>query len=583
MIRAIRCDQADFKNVEFLPGFNVVLAERSKEASVKDSRNGLGKTTLIEIVHFCLGGKADKKSRLMAEPLRNWTFTLELDLRGKLYTASRNTAEPRLVILEGDFSDWPVKPRLNKDSGDMVISNSDWNAVLGWLMFDLQLEADNRAYHPSFRSLITYFVRRGRSAFSDPFVHEPKQKEWDKQIHNAFLLGLNVEHVSRAQEIKDREKTLRDLKKAAQAGTLPELLGTVGQLETDKVRLEQKIERTSEQLRTFRVHPQYQEIQDNANVIQSTIRRLNIENAGDQAMLSFYEESIIEEQAADNTKLTRIYDEIGLSMPELVVKRIDDVQAFHHQMVANRRNFLQAEIARFNDVIANRTAQIRTLSEDRASLMSVLQTHGALAEYSELQRLHNADQSQLQRVLHQIETLKQVDQGKITLRIEQEQLQLLASADYEERRIVREMAIALFNSFSEELYGRPGRLVIDVAPGGGFRFDVLIERKDSHGVEQMKVFCYDLMIAELWSSQPVHPGFLIHDSTLFADVDERQKARALEIAARESVKKGFQYICCFNSDTLPMTEFSKDFNIDQFVRLRLTDATASGGLLGVRF
>ena len=164
--------------------------------------------------------------------------------------------------------------------------------------------------------------------------------------------------------------------------------------------------------------------------------------------------------------------------------------------------------------------------------------------------------SQLQRVLQQMETLKQVDQGQTTLRIEQEQLQLLASADYEERRVVREKAIALFNSFSEELYGRPGRLVIDVAPGGGFRFDVLIERKDSHGVEQMKVFCYDLMIAEITAlTHPVNPGFLIHDSTLFADVDERQKAHALEIAARESVKKGFQYICCLNSDSLPTGNF----------------------------
>ena len=76
-----------------------------------------------------------------------------------------------------------------------------------------------------------------------------------------------------------------------------------------------------------------------------------------------------------------------------------------------------------------------------------------------------------------------------------EQLQLLASADYEERRAAREKAISLFNTFSEALYQRPGRLIIDVAPGGGFRFAVNIERKDSQGVEQMKVFCYDLVSA----------------------------------------------------------------------------------------
>ena len=176
-----------FQRCRIPPRLYVALADRSKEASEKDSRNGLGKTTLLEIIHFCLGG-VDKKSRLMAEPLKNWTFTLELDCRGKPYTVSRNTGEPRWVILDGDFTDWPVKPRFNKDTGNMVISNPDWNKVLGWLMFDLpQEEEDSRAYHPSFRSLITYFVRRGRSAFSDPFVHEPKQKEWQTKYIMLFF------------------------------------------------------------------------------------------------------------------------------------------------------------------------------------------------------------------------------------------------------------------------------------------------------------------------------------------------------------------------------------------------------------
>jgi uncharacterized protein YydD (DUF2326 family) len=300
-------------------------------------------------------------------------------------------------------------------------------------------------------------------------------------------------------------------------------------------------------------------------------------------MHTFYEESLREEQTVDNSKVTRVYSEAGVTLPELVIKRLDDVQAFHRQVIANRRNFLQAEIARLSRAITERNEKIRALTEERASLLRVLETHGALAEHSEMQRLHNHDQAQLQRVLQRIDTLKQVEQGKASLRIEQQQLQLLTASDYEERRPVRERAIAFFNSFSEELYKRPGRLVIDVAPNGGFRFGVDIERKDSHGVEQMKVFCYDLVFTELWAERSVHPGFLMHDSTLFADVDERQKAQALELAARESATKGFQYICCLNSDTLPTSDFSEDFRIEQFVRLRLTDANENGGLLGIRY
>jgi uncharacterized protein YydD (DUF2326 family) len=55
MIRKVSANQSSFRTVEFNPGFNIVIAERTKESTRKDSRNGLGKTTLVEIIDFCLG------------------------------------------------------------------------------------------------------------------------------------------------------------------------------------------------------------------------------------------------------------------------------------------------------------------------------------------------------------------------------------------------------------------------------------------------------------------------------------------------------------------------------------------------
>ena len=60
MIIAVKCSESSFKEVEFKPGFNVVLADRTKESTMLDSRNGLGKTTLMEVIHFCLGAQTSK-------------------------------------------------------------------------------------------------------------------------------------------------------------------------------------------------------------------------------------------------------------------------------------------------------------------------------------------------------------------------------------------------------------------------------------------------------------------------------------------------------------------------------------------
>jgi uncharacterized protein YydD (DUF2326 family) len=54
-------------------------------------------------------------------------------------------------------------------------------------------------------------------------------------------------------------------------------------------------------------------------------------------------------------------------------------------------------------------------------------------------------------------------------------------------------------------------------------------------------------------------------------------------AMRTAQEDGFQYICTLNSDTLPLDEFSEDFDIERYVRLRLTDDKQEGSLLGIRF
>ena len=94
---------------------------------------------------------------------------------------------------------------------------------------------------------------------------------------------------------------------------------------------------------------------------------------------------------------------------------------------------------------------------------------------------------------------------------------------------------------------------------------------------------YDLMLASLWAARPASPGFLIHDGTLFDGVDERQRADALELAASESRAHGFQYICTLNSDYVPRNEFSSGFRIEDYIRLRLTDADVAGCVMRVRF
>jgi uncharacterized protein YydD (DUF2326 family) len=89
------------------------------------------------------------------------------------------------------------------------------------------------------------------------------------------------------------------------------------------------------------------------------------------------------------------------------------------------------------------------------------------------------------------------------------------------------------------------------------------------------------MIMILAREKEMGPDFLIHDSHLFDGVDERQIAKALEIASKLTGEYKFQYIVTMNSDDLP--EESQEFKISEYILpVKLTDATEDGGLFGLR-
>ena len=116
----------------------------------------------------------------------------------------------------------------------------------------------------------------------------------------------------------------------------------------------------------------------------------------------------------------------------------------------------------------------------------------------------------------------------------------------------------------------------------GYQLGVEIQKSGSEGVGKMKLFCYDLMLVELMKERK-GVDFLFHDSGIFDGVDSRQRALALQLAHKQSMARGFQYICFLNSDMIPSDDFREDFHLDDFVRLRLKDENPANSLLGFHF
>lgn len=575
MIYRIYASDPRFKTVEFQSGLNIILADKKSESDKKDSRNGLGKTTLINIIHFCLGADSNKKI-LPLETIKDWVFYIELDLLGERITAARSIENHGIIKVQGNLSKLPFAPEKDKEHGFEFYKAADWKKLLGISLFGLS-SISRTKYAPSFRNLISYFVRSGVDAYSTPFSYFRGQPAWNSQVHNAFLLGLNWDHAADVQEIKDRNKAVTSLNAAVKTG----IVSSKGELEAERVRLQIEFDREKSALSEFKVHPQYQQIQEQANILTRSIHDASNKNLMLRRKLERYQESVHSEQAPDSSAVEILYKEAGLTFGDTVKKTLAEAKRFHNEIVQNRKHFLQAEIEELKNQISENDQIVKSETTKRAELMSVLSTHGALEEFTVLQERLLEKKAKLEEIRQRISDIQEMSTRKKEIKAEKIELETKLQRDYEQSRSEWEKAVAGFNENSQALYNESGNLIINVSDNG-YSFDVEIPRSSSEGVGKMKIFCYDLMLVNLFAKRGLI-NFLVHDSTIFDGVDSRQTAQALEHAHRKACESCFQYICAFNSDSLPRDDFSSEFDVNSFIRLTLKDQDPKDSLMGFRF
>lgn len=110
MIRRIYSNLPTFKDLKLRPGLNVLLADKSRGATDKQTRNGAGKSSFLEVLHFLLGSDCKPDSIFRNPALADAVFGMELELAGSFVRVERRGAKPSPITVAGDFTVWPIEP-----------------------------------------------------------------------------------------------------------------------------------------------------------------------------------------------------------------------------------------------------------------------------------------------------------------------------------------------------------------------------------------------------------------------------------------------------------------------------------------
>ncbi len=369
MIHELYANKSSFKKILFNRGINIILAEG--DDNTENSRNGLGKTTLMHIIHFCLGGNPNN-TYLPEDTFNDWEFTICMDIFDEKIYAKRSFNE-KSIIIDGNFSKFPLKPTYSEEKEIYFYTLNEWKAVLGNSLFGLKNETEFK-FKPTFRKVINYFVRRDEDIKKTPFKTSATHKKIDESNCTSFCVGLDWKLMSKYKEYKDEVKKLNE-----NFSNIKNLYGSKGQLVPEMNRLKKDLTKIKKDLDNYRVHESYRQIEKSADRFSKEIHEL-IEKT------IFLNEESIKEEKIDGINVEEIYNEINFYFPKNVKKTIDESKEFHKNIIFNRTNFLKTEINSINNELALINQEIENKSNKKAEYMTVLNKFGALKEDNNLQK-----------------------------------------------------------------------------------------------------------------------------------------------------------------------------------------------------
>jgi uncharacterized protein YydD (DUF2326 family) len=543
MIHRVYSTLKTFKEIRLTPGLNVILADKSESSTSKHTRNGAGKSSFLEVVHFLTAAECPDDSIFRFPELINHRFGMEFDLGGRSVAVERSGASPQeMIIVAGDTAGWPVLPEVSSKSGEKILSLKEWSRVLGVLIFKLEESKGrgNLPYAPTFRSLFPYFVRRLPGGFTEPHLHFIQSKPALWQVGVSYLLGLDWTIPQEWQVVRDEEEEIKKLRAAVGEGDLAEIVGKKAQLRTEIATAESTTNKFRERLDSFQVLPDFRNYERRASVLTQQMSDLSDANTLDEELLVDLERAVSDEYPPQIADLERAYKEVGIALPNVTLRRFEEVQRFHESVIFNRRSYLASEIESAKRRIETREKQKNLLNIQRLQVMTILKSHGALDQFSSLQADYGRRVADLELLRKRFAAAEKIEEGLAKLKIRRQELLLRLEQDYSEQSATLSRAIVTFEEISAQLYQKPAKFMPTETSNGPL-FKVEVEGERSPGIGNMQIFCFDMMLMQMVAARQMGPGFLIHDSHLFDPVDSRQVGTALRLGATLAQEKEFQY------------------------------------------
>ncbi|MBE7493625.1 MAG: DUF2326 domain-containing protein [Verrucomicrobiaceae bacterium] len=579
MIQSIYSSLESFKPVKLKPGFNLLVSDKSQANAIRPSRNHAGKTSVVEIIHFLLGGDVRAPSPFLAQELQGQIFGMNAEIAGRAVKIERGIGAGQNEILLGSTE--TIEGDLLSDvASHRNLSVKEWCRRLGEDCFGV---TTTEPYSPTFRSLFSYFARRsadGGFLKADSSSKHVTSGSWQMQVNLGFLLGLDWRLPAKMEKLRQEDLGFKLLAKTLRSDTsIGQAFGGASQLSASLAIARDRAKKFERELAEFRVLEQYAEVEKEASMLEAKLSDNANQNKLDEELIIELKKSSAQERPPAAKQLERIYESAQIDLPGVVREHLDKVRRFHDAVIVNRQQHLQAEITAAESRIRERGVKSRQWQARLTEAMQLLKTHGALEKYSLVARELEKHRAEVALLEKRLEIAQQIEDGGKALKVQRAEIERQMTLDRREREAVLNDAAVMFHEMSERVCEKASTLHIETDEKGlQIRFSGGPDHR--RGIPYLEMLCFDLTLMRLAKERGFHPPLLVHDSALFDPLEERQITNALELGLELSDAHGFQYLVTMNTDRLADATSRNSRVLEHVIEPHLTDELETGGLFG---
>lgn len=564
-----------FPDIEFHDGLNVIFASVSKHLSKKSSHS-LGKTTLIDVIDFCLLKQIDKTHIFKKACFSGFVFFLEIKYSPTGFVTIKRPVDGKISISIKNESmrfayngepDWEWKD----------ISLAEAKKKLNSIICPKHISSSGFTYRNGLR-----YCFRKQTQYENTFkVNNSRESDSSWTPYLSSVIGINSSVVQgkykankKVESIKNAIKEVKNIPTDSGQG----LEAEITQIESSVQRMRAELDRFDFKKADANVSEELiNDVSENVSLmvkeVYSLDQKISAINKSLQAEFSFEMDKVIE-----------LFKEVNVHFPKYLSKSYNDLINLNRSMSIGRKERLtQAK----SGLLKERDSIVENLDYYRAQqqeLTSLLLQKDAFEKYKQLQNRLVMEET---RVAVLNERLAKIDLaaelGKKLQLAESEQT--IAAKDLEAETKIRgnetlTQAVSIFSELVDNILSISAFFYTDTNKDGNIQFKIGLKDQTAinEGFSYTRVLSaiFDITLLKLYANSDFY-RFCYHDGIL-ESLDDRLKLNLIKEWRDISNTYGLQFIITVLDSDLPLIDDKKSyFSKDEIIR-ELNDHGDNGRL-----